>query len=100
MVGAFEPPVWLPKHVSAMQALERGQASHEQQKTALDWIINGAAATYDEPYRPGEAGRRDTDFALGRAFVGRQIVKLMRLNLAALPKKEPRADAHDPTLGQ
>lgn len=100
MVGAFEPPLWESVHVSAMQALERGQANSEQQKIALAWIINGAAATYDEPYRPGEAGRRDTDFALGRAFVGRQIVKLMRLQLGVLPKREPRADAHDPTAGQ
>jgi len=33
-------------------------------------------------------GRRDTDFALGRAFVGRQLVKLTKLDLGKLRKIE------------
>lgn len=42
-----------------------------------------ATGYLDEPYRPGdEAGRRDTDFALGKAHVGRQIAKLLNLDLA------------------
>jgi hypothetical protein len=37
----------------------------------------------DEPYRPGgEDGRRETDFALGKANVGRQIAKLLNLDMS------------------
>ena len=80
-----------------MQALERGEATKDQQARALRWVIVAAAATYDMPYRPGaEDGRRDTDFALGRMFVGQQIVKLIRMNLAAIPNEDPRADPVEP----
>lgn len=74
---------------SAIQALIRGEADEYQQKRALKWIIEQAAGTYDLAFRPGgEEGRRDTDFALGRSFVGQQIVKLSRLNVAALVRRE------------
>jgi hypothetical protein len=69
----------------ALQALMRGDADKGKQMRALNFIINTIAGTYDEPYRPGaEEGSRDTTFALGRAYVGRQIVKLLKLNLSAL----------------
>ncbi len=46
-------------------------------KHALDWLINKACGTYDEPFRPN-----DTDavfYMLGRRSVGLAIVKLMKL---------------------
>jgi hypothetical protein len=47
-------------------------------KRALDWIINYAAQTYDDPFA---AGATDvTNYVLGRRSVGLQIVKLMKLN--------------------
>jgi len=85
---------WMPVHydvadVSAIQALNRGTASPEMQQRALAYIINTVAATYDEPYyNMNSEGRRDTDFALGRAFVGRQLVKLTKLDLGKLRKIE------------
>jgi hypothetical protein len=81
---------WRPVHyeladADALQALMRGDADAGKQQRALNFIINNIAAAYDEPYRPGaEEGSRDTTFALGRAYVGRQIVKLLKLNLSAL----------------
>lgn len=90
----FQPAEWELADVGALQALERGTASPEQQKRALMWILRGACGMGDFLYRPGEDGRRDTDFALGREFPAKQIVKLLRLNLAALPKRDPRADPH------
>jgi hypothetical protein len=66
--------------VGALQSLLRGDAQDYQQKLALNWILdmsrNGGAI-----YFPGEAGRRDTDFALGRAFVGEQIITLLKVKL-------------------
>ena len=85
---------WLPcswdiADVAAIQALQRGDASADQQRRALAWIINSACATYDLSYRPGgQDGDRDTAFALGRAFVGQQIVKVMKLALTKLPGRE------------
>lgn len=87
---------WLPAgyvaaDVSAIQAVHRGDASPEQQRRALEWIVKEACLTYDFAFRPG-ANDRDTNLALGRQLVGQQIVKMLYLNASALPRKEPRAD--------
>lgn len=65
----------------ALTSLAAGSASEQQQRIALDWILNHAARTYDQPFRPGGAeGARATDFAAGMMFVGQQIVRAMKLN--------------------
>jgi hypothetical protein len=53
--------------------------SPEQVKRALDWIVNIASATYDEPFLPGQEDVRN--YMLGRRSVGLAIVKLMKLNI-------------------
>ena len=68
----------------ALQALMRGDATQDQQQLALKFVIENLSGSYEVSYRPGEEGRRDTDFAEGRRFVGLQIVKLLKLNLPAL----------------
>lgn len=82
--AAWMPPAWEPSDAAAIQALCRGDADAGQQQRALKWIIESACATYDLAYRPESA--RDTDFSLGRQFVGQQIVKLTKLNLGKLQK--------------
>jgi hypothetical protein len=67
---------------AALQALADGTATAMQQKLALKWIIEQAAMTYFNPYRRDSA--RDTDFSLGRQFVGQQIVGALKIYLAAL----------------
>ena len=94
---AYAPAEYVLADVSAIQALVNGTASPEQQKRAVDWIIQQAAGLYEMSYRPGEDGRRDTDFAEGRRFVGSQIVKMTKLDLAKMRRKEPNADPHEPT---
>ena len=75
---AWKPAEWEPADCEAMQALSRGEANADQQRRALDWIINVAAETYDQPYRSdADGGARDTAFACGRMFVGQQIRKLV-----------------------
>jgi hypothetical protein len=59
----------------AIKAVNAGNANEGQQRIALRWIIEMAAGTYDQPFRPGVGGDRDTAFACGRMFVGQQIVK-------------------------
>lgn len=84
---------WLPTNyvaadVSAIQALERGEATPDQQKRALNWIIVHAAKTYDQSYRPGTEGQRDTDFAEGKRYVGNEIVKMLKLEPGKLRREE------------
>lgn len=94
MVKKFTP--WLPAayttaDAAAIQSVMRGDADSFQQKRAMKWIIESAAKTYDEQYFPTYAdndGRRETDYALGKRYVGNQIIKLSKLDLSDLKKKE------------
>lgn len=80
-IGPHIPPEWDLADAVAIQALVDGSAEPHQQKRAMQWIVERAAGTYEFNYYPGD---RDTCFALGRAFVGQQIVKLMRINVSAM----------------
>lgn len=83
-------PSWLPAKyeaadVEAVQAVYEGTADAYQQRRALEWVIEQAAETYGEPFRSdADGGDRDTSFALGRAYVGRQIVKLVKMSPAII----------------
>lgn len=78
----WKPTQWENADALSLQRLQMGAASPVEQKRALGWILRVTGLT-DEPYRPGEdQGRRDTDFALGKANVGRQIAKLLNLDLS------------------
>jgi hypothetical protein len=68
---------WDVTTIRALRALERGEASPEQQMGALQWVIDQAAATYEVSFHPGWPDA--TAFAEGRRFVGLQIVKLLNL---------------------
>ena len=92
--AAWLPAPWELADVSAIQALQAGTADAGQQRRALDWIIMQASATYERAYRPESA--RDTDFMLGRQSVGQQIVKLLKLSMAALRRTDPNADLPEP----
>lgn len=69
---------------AALQALERGQATPEQQVRALKWLVHTAANVYDLEFQV--EGDRESHFAAGRRFVGLQIVKLCNLSLNKLAR--------------
>jgi hypothetical protein len=73
---------------SAFQALKRGDASPDQQKRALEWIIRVGARIGDMPYFDGPDGERATAFACGKQFVGHAILKLLKLDLALLRQRQ------------
>ena len=73
----WHPPTYEKADIRALQALARGDAGEVEQKRALDWLINIAAATYDEPFRPGQQDA--VNYMLGRRSVGLAIVKLLKL---------------------
>jgi hypothetical protein len=86
------PPVEYPAGCDdadhyALKSLQAGNASAEQQRRALKWIVEKAAGAYDQPYRPGAPD--ETAFACGRMFVGQQIVH--QLNSVRITKEKPRA---------
>jgi hypothetical protein len=83
-IGPFIPPPYEVADASAFQALERGEAEPHQQQRALKWLIEQAAGTYEFNYYPTD---RDTSFGLGRAFVGQQVIKLLRLNTSQLRRE-------------
>ena len=89
-----DPKPWLPAEwdlpdVVSMQACVEGTADEDQQKRAMKWIIEKASGVYEQSFYPGgEEGRRDTDFAEGRRYVGNAIVKLLHLNVSALRRKD------------
>jgi hypothetical protein len=76
------PADWEPADAGALQALQRGDASPDQQQRALKYIVYNIAGTYDLSYRPNS--ERDSVFAEGKRYVGLQIVTLLNLNLAAI----------------
>lgn len=81
----WHPAPWEPADAGALQALHRGDASPEQQRRALKWIIESAAMTYDTAFVPGQPDVKD--FILGRMNVGQQMVKLLKISIPALLKK-------------
>lgn len=88
----FTPAVWDIADVAAVQACVNGTATAEQQKRAMQWIINQAATTYDFEYR---TDGRDHAFASGRRFVGLQINKLLLLSVPGLQEHERLKESHD-----
>lgn len=73
------PVEWQPADVMAIKGLADGTASKDQQQRALQFIITNVCQTYDQPYRGGEDGRRNTDFACGKRSVGLELVKFVNL---------------------
>lgn len=81
----WKPVPYETADVEAIQAIFQGVANEGQQKRGLKWIIERASGTYDQTFFPGaEVGRRNSDFAEGRRFVGNSIVKLLYLPVGRL----------------
>lgn len=82
--GPHIPPPYDLADAGAIQALQRGDASPDQQQRALRWVIERASGAYEFQFYPSD---RETAFALGRGFVGQQIVKLLKLDLSSLRRQ-------------
>lgn len=88
----WHPPLYEKADIRAIQALAEYAAgtgappSPTECMRALDWIINTAASTYDEPFRPGHPDV--VAYMLGRRSVGLAIVKLTKLKPGILDRHE------------
>ena len=74
--------------IFALKALDDGKANAGQQKIALNFIIDHLSGLYDDPFcADGMGGERETTYALGRMFVGREIRKAIAWPIDLLTKK-------------
>ena len=78
------PAAYGKRHVVAIQALVNGTAEPHQQQLALQWIIEQCSGMYQFHFYPTD---RETAFALGRGFVGQQIVKMYKLNASTMTEE-------------
>lgn len=76
--------------IASLQALRDGKATEHQQSHALRLIIDHISCAGKPQYRSGKPD--DTDFGLGRAFVGQEIIRALTTNLATLTQME---NTHD-----
>lgn len=83
-----KPTLWEPVDAHAFKALARGEATADQQKHALNFLVNELAGTYDLSYRPERP--YDTSFAEGKRHVGLQVVKLLNVDLMRLKQLKDR----------
>ncbi len=87
----FEPDeAWMAKHknaILALQALYEGKANEGQQQHALKFILEDLCDRMGNQYFPTQ---RDTDFALGKKFVGDHIVGAINAKTGQI--KEPKND--------
>ena len=65
----------------AFKCLEKGEASPDQQKLALDFLIKIGCRTYDSDWFLEE---RISCFAAGRRYVGQQIVELINIKIGKI----------------
>lgn len=80
----YEPQGYLLNEYQAFKAMAAGNASPEQQKLVMSVMLYKISAVDDLAYRPNQ---RDTDFALGKQFVGQQINALVNADYQALRAK-------------
>jgi hypothetical protein len=86
---------WLPPDrddavIWATLAWSKGAATESQQRLLWDWMMyqTGASDDFaDLSFRPGEEGRRATDFAEGKRHVGLQLKS--NLHPMRRPKDRP-----------
>ena len=83
--GGSEPAQFTSVDAMAVQAVAAGTANDGQQKRALEWILKNACGLPAWAYRESQ---RETDVALGRQFVGQQIVGILNVNVSTLRKRE------------
>ena len=68
-------PRFTKRTIHALKGLASGTADAGQQALAINWIVNDLCGSGGMPFIPDSA--RETDFALGKLFVGQQISKLL-----------------------
>jgi len=89
----WHPPEYDEETVYAIRAVAEGIANDGQQKLFwryLMYVTKASEEFADLSYRPdSEGGRRDTDFAEGKRFVGLMLRKLLRAEVNPKTEEAP-----------
>ena len=79
-----------PWAISAVRAIAAGTADEHQQREGLAWIRDGLSARTRMSFWPGgDDGRRATDFAEGRRWVGDQLQRICNLTPGQVDPRGP-----------
>lgn len=82
IIYPWTPAPYVKADVVAMQNLVKGEASEQQQKRILEWVLRSVCELNGLSFRPDDAGgTRATDFAEGKRWVALQICKLINTNM-------------------
>ena len=76
-VNPLSSPDYIEADVQALRAVANGYAEEEQQKRAIEFIVNNICGTYDCAFRPGGSDR-ETNLALGKQRAGQILVYLLQ----------------------
>lgn len=76
--GVLASPLLEKADVVAIKAVYAGKATEDQQRRAIDVILQKICKIQDEPYCDND---RDTIFTLGKARVAREILTLIQAPL-------------------
>lgn len=91
---AWVPPPYSHSDALALKATWDGEATPEQQRQALQWIIIHAGQYGEISYRSDkDGGDRETAFAEGRRFVAQQMQKLIGLDASLIAKLREQENA-------
>lgn len=85
MKDAWDSAPFDKADIRALKAMGQGEATEEQQRRVIKWIVNSACGTYKRTFDP--AGDRETAFREGRRFVGTQIMRMLSEPLTELEKE-------------
>lgn len=67
----FKPMEYTKAQSHVFKALSKGEATEQQQKDAVAFLINDLCKTYDSAFHPVEP--RWQDFKLGMQHIGQQV---------------------------
>jgi hypothetical protein len=82
-------PVELTSDKAAVfQAIAAGNASEEQQKRFMSWLMTQVCCVNDLEFRPDSFS--STSFASGKRYVGTQLQKHLSASVGALQKREEK----------
>ena len=73
-----------PADAHALRALHTGTATADQQQRALKWVLICACDVGGMPWHESD---RNTAFALGRLFVGKEIGRLLTCDISTLRRE-------------
>ncbi len=91
----WESPPVFAKDIAAVQALFRGEATPHQQGLVIEWLLLNACEVYNMSYRPGNDGRRDTDFSEGKRYVGNLLLWMSKEDPTKHKKDKAPTEQHD-----